>query len=786
MKVKYIFKLLFFVLHIFFFSQKLLGQVTIFTETMGNSGGTVSIASHESANGFDNDSYTMSASGCTNPGDIRITSASTGYLGASGNSNSFLTSTNGEYGFGIAGIVTTGYNTLLLTFGVRKEGASGTAFATLAVEYSTDGSSWNAITVNGLPVTSNAAGWYLISNVSVPSGADNQANLRLRWRKTGTIACRIDDIKLTGTIECTSPDALAFIQQPTDVVQGIAMSPVVTVKAYCTSSGATATNYTGNVTLTVSGGACGYVSQTVAAISGIATFNNIIFTRSVQTGITLTATATGLTNATSNTFNVSDGVGSITTTYLRDDNFSGSTPTWSWFANTSTVGSGGALGADLTGVVTQGGNTYLRKTYTADNASSERGTKTVITFENTTSLNSYNSLTFSFKIASLNSSGTTTSCLGCGVDSPDSLFIETSLDNGATWHQLLIYLGNNDKLFNFNSTYYNLTLGSLTTMPNTSTQSAFSVSIPTGTSQFMFRMIARNNRTGENWAIDDLKLIGETYSGGSVTDPLPTAQAIGATTICSGNSTELTASATNSNGSLLYSWEPSIGLSAINTATVTATLSSSQTYTVTITDADNCVAISNAVTISVDECVVLPITVYDFKVNRISESKNLIEWKSNDEENLFRYELEKSEDGFNYQLLNYTLPLEQYNYTDKHYFVVDSSVVRAANYYKLFSLDNNGKRLYHDVTYINEQKTIEDFSILYSNDGVTVLIDENGVYTDALIYSSMGQLIKKFNIEILKTNNIQINNSEFASGIYFIQLNGKSKIVSKKIILKKE
>jgi hypothetical protein len=179
---------------------------------------------------------------------------------------------------------------------------------------------------------------------------------------------------------------------------------------------------------------------------------------------------------------------------------------------------------------------------------------------------------------------------------------------------------------------------------------------------------------------------------------------------------------------------------------------------------------------------VLPITVYDFKVNRISKSKNLIEWKSNDEENLLRYELEKSEDGFNYQALNYALPLEENNYDEKHYFVTDSTAIHAANYYKLFSIDNNGKRLYHDIAFINEYKNNEDFSIVYSNDGVTVLIDEERDYTDALIYSTMGQLIKKFSTDDLKTRSIQLNNSEFASGIYFIQVNGKNKCVSIKLI----
>lgn len=36
---------------------------TIFTESMGTVGGTTSLAAHESANGFDNDTYTMTQGG---------------------------------------------------------------------------------------------------------------------------------------------------------------------------------------------------------------------------------------------------------------------------------------------------------------------------------------------------------------------------------------------------------------------------------------------------------------------------------------------------------------------------------------------------------------------------------------------------------------------------------------------------------------------------------------------------------------------------------------------------
>ncbi|HLP10430.1 MAG TPA: hypothetical protein VK177_00760 [Flavobacteriales bacterium] len=179
------------------------GFSQVFTEGIGTVGSTTTIVAHETANGFDNDAYTMDQGGATNPADIRATSVSSGYTGASGGANVFFTTTSGEYGFAIKGINTLGCTSMTIDFAVRKENAPGTAFATLVLEYSTNsGSSWTTIAFTA-PATSSAAGWYLISGVSVPGGAAS-SNLWLRWRKTGTLSCRLDDIKLNGS--CTTAE----------------------------------------------------------------------------------------------------------------------------------------------------------------------------------------------------------------------------------------------------------------------------------------------------------------------------------------------------------------------------------------------------------------------------------------------------------------------------------------------------------------------------------------------------------------------------------------------------
>ncbi|NCA83271.1 MAG: hypothetical protein EOM72_11090, partial [Opitutae bacterium] len=185
---------------------------TLFRETMGTAAGTTAIATHEAADGFDNDLFTMTDGGAEDPAEIRTTSPSAGYVdpaghAASGNANVYFTTTGAtNLGFAIEGIDVRGYDDLRLSFGYRKEAAgSNMAFT---VQWSTNGGAgWNPIAVSNLPPTNAAIGWQMVSNLSLSAGAVGSDNLSLRWEKTGGAAGRVDDILLQGY----SGGAAAFV-----------------------------------------------------------------------------------------------------------------------------------------------------------------------------------------------------------------------------------------------------------------------------------------------------------------------------------------------------------------------------------------------------------------------------------------------------------------------------------------------------------------------------------------------------------------------------------------------
>ena len=167
-------------------------QVTIFSENMGTPVATTAIATHDSNNGFQN----SAAYAFTGTGDVRTSTGSSGYLGASGGGNVFLTTGDPDRFFQIDGIVTTGYTNISLAFGAQKN-VSASDLTELVVEYSTNGTLWSPLTFPAQATGTGTNIWRLITITggSIPASA----TLSLRWTNTAASnQPRLDDIILTG------------------------------------------------------------------------------------------------------------------------------------------------------------------------------------------------------------------------------------------------------------------------------------------------------------------------------------------------------------------------------------------------------------------------------------------------------------------------------------------------------------------------------------------------------------------------------------------------------------
>jgi hypothetical protein len=167
----------------------------------------------------------------------------------------------------------------------------------------TAGTGTAGATLTGATTAAAAGGLAVFSDLSIDmSGTDYTLTVSASGLPNATSA-PFDILSGTAT-------ELIFTVQPTDAIAGESFSPAVVVTAL-DAQGNTATDYTGNVTVELTGGtgtsgAKLLGTRTVAAVAGVATFDNVSVDKS-GTGYTMSARASGRTGATSTAFAIAPG-----------------------------------------------------------------------------------------------------------------------------------------------------------------------------------------------------------------------------------------------------------------------------------------------------------------------------------------------------------------------------------------------------------------------------------------------------------------------------------------------
>jgi hypothetical protein len=198
------------------------------TETMGTAGsGTQTISAREAAGSFDLVALTY-----TGTADMRTTTPSTGYAGASGSYNALI---QAQETFEMQGINAAGCrSTDSIHFGINKNTTASTGIDYLVLEYSADnGATWAGISFPALPTGSGTAKWYRVG-AALPAGS-HVANLRIRFRSTlaGSSSSnpqfRIDDIAFScgSTTSCGEPTASISTTGATVLCAGATMPQLV-------------------------------------------------------------------------------------------------------------------------------------------------------------------------------------------------------------------------------------------------------------------------------------------------------------------------------------------------------------------------------------------------------------------------------------------------------------------------------------------------------------------------------------------------------------------------------
>jgi hypothetical protein len=221
---------------------------TIYTENMGIPTGTTLIPAYSTGTApatFQNSSPIV----YSGSSDVRATSVSSGYSGASGGGNVFVSGIAKD--FRIDGINTSAFNTsgLRLSFGINTPTAVTNV---LTVEVSTNGTNWTPVTY-----TPSATAWTL---ATITSGIPSSTTLSIRFTSTSTLQFRLDDVKVFNF----DPTCTLVLGSPTSACNAITLG-IDTYTITIPYTGGT----TGAYTFTPSSGTVGGDNPATVAVGNI-------------------------------------------------------------------------------------------------------------------------------------------------------------------------------------------------------------------------------------------------------------------------------------------------------------------------------------------------------------------------------------------------------------------------------------------------------------------------------------------------------------------------------------
>jgi PKD repeat protein len=165
----------------------------------------------------------------------------------------------------------------------------------------------------------------------------------------------------------------------------------------------------------------------------------------------------------------------------------------------------------------------------------------------------------------------------------------------------------------------------------------------------------------------------------------------------------------------------------------------------------------------------LPVTLLNFDGYH-ANGKNVLTWKTANEQNNSHFEIETSKDGRNFYQIgrvegkNIPSSVSDYTFTDQ-------LPATGINYYRLKQMDMDGRSTYSKIISVTVNDMQRTFTV-YPNPAknkITIDFAEPSLHTSIELFAADGKLVKK-----LSPGNIQrslsVDISQFNSGVYFIQI----------------
>jgi len=187
------------------------------------------------------------------------------------------------------------------------------------------------------------------------------------------------------------------------------------------------------------------------------------------------------------------------------------------------------------------------------------------------------------------------------------------------------------------------------------------------------------------------------------------------------------------------------------------------------------------------DCIVLPVELSEFTVE-YQPNEHVIDlfWKTESERINDRWEVEKSTDGVNFEIINILQGAGTTN-NESQYFTIDQNPSLGVNYYRLNQWDTDGNSKYSEIRAVNVLDDVYDMISVFPNPttGFSEIIfnayKKEEVILNVVSYD--GKIIVNTPIQAVKGGNqLDLDLSNHGKGVYFVSIITSNKTFKTKII----
>jgi hypothetical protein len=183
----------------------------------------------------------------------------------------------------------------------------------------------------------------------------------------------------------------------------------------------------------------------------------------------------------------------------------------------------------------------------------------------------------------------------------------------------------------------------------------------------------------------------------------------------------------------------------------------------------------------------LPVSLLNF-YGDVNGNKNVLHWSTASEQNNTGFEVQRSNDGYNFKKVGFVNTMASNGNADTKlsYYYIDNNFSTSINYYRLKQIDRDGKLFYSSIVELRKDNHLKNISVFPNpaKDLLHVKLYSMGNGKRTLLLNDINGKILRRNVIFINNNEttVDINISELNTGTYFLKIiseDGNDNIVEK-------